>query len=128
MKIAWHNQQRNIILAQVSEIQNWETIYQGHEQIAQLLSNRANGALILKVASDVLLPTDGFSEFAATIMARHDKLNLNPIIIVTRSSSVPRLWQAAISLYAQPHQRYYFVNSIEEAEAILTTNSLSSAC
>jgi len=127
MVAEWYNTSHNIIVTQFTEIESWHVIYEMVEEVSQMVATKdTNVALIATIASDVLLPTEGFSEFAANIMATWHNMPINPIILITHSSSVIELWEVAISLYPQPDQHYYFANNLEEAEMLIATNAQNS--
>ncbi len=120
--VEWYGQSNRILLERIGYHWSWDDWDDALDQLCSLAHSAAAGAILIsEVPGDVSLPPGGFTEHMRNALACHADAQLSAVIYAMRNPSLRMLWQQAIERYADPSIEYRFVNSMEDALALVNT-------
>lgn len=98
----------------------WDEAYAAFAVVLEMSAECDEPAILLhQVASDFGLPPGGFADYAAHCLLSAHQVNFRMVIFITKNTSIPSLWQAALSVHADDQTApHYYVRTLDEARAL----------
>lgn len=122
IEIRWYDDDKTILLMVFAGAWTIQQLEQSLQQISEMLGSMMNHlGMIIELASAMAIPPIGFINSLKKMIWLHEDCDVRSIVYVASYSDSLVLWREFIQTLPIDLARYHFVDTYEEALAIIHT-------